>query len=249
MKQIVGGTLTGVASDLVTNFVGDRSAAEYAGQYRDDALTGGHVIMLGPGNEDAALAALAAYPEGLQIGGGITPGNARRFIEGGACHVIATSHLFGANHAFDASRLAALVDLVGRDRLVIDLSCRATTGGWVVAKDRWQTLTNLRVEPDTLSVLAESCSEFLVHAADVEGTCRGIDVDLVSMLGAWGQIPITYAGGARSLDDLPRVADAGGGKVDLAIGSALDIFGGSLIRYRDCVEFNKRPTNPTNQHE
>ena len=249
VKQIVGGTLTGIASDLVTNFVGDRSAAEYAGQYRDDVLTGGHVIMLGPGNDDAALAALAAYPGGLQIGGGITPGNAMRFLEGGASHVIVTSYLFGADHVFDAARLTELVDLVGRDRLVVDLSCRATADGWVVAKDRWQTLTDLQVGPATLDRLAESCSEFLVHAADVEGTCRGVDADLVSMLGAWGQIPITYAGGARSLDDLPRVEEASDGKVDLAIGSALDIFGGSLIRYHDCVEFNKRPTDPTNQHE
>lgn len=250
VKQIVGGTLTGVASDLVTNFVSDRSAAEYAGQYRDDALTGGHVIMLGPGNEDAALAALGAYSGGLQIGGGITPGNAMRFLDGGASHVIVTSYLFGPDHAFDAARLAALSDRVGRDRLVVDLSCRATADGWVVAKDRWQTLTDLPVGPDTLDRLAEFCAEFLIHAADVEGTCRGIDADLVSMLGAWGRIPITYAGGARSLDDLRRVEEASGGKVDLAIGSALDIFGASLIRYRDCVAYNKRmPANHTNPHE
>ncbi len=238
MKQIVGGTLDSEQEFLQTNFVSDQSPAYYAGLYRDDGLQGGHVIKLGGGNDEAAREALSVYPRGLQIGGGITAESATSWLQAGASHVIATSCLFDGDGHFQESELDRLVAEVGREYLVIDLSCRRIEEGWVVAMDRWQTKTDLQVTEQTLSELSRSCAEFLIHAADVEGLCGGIDEDLVSMLGNWEGCPVTYAGGVRALDDLKLVNHLSQGRVDLTIGSALDIFGGSLVKYADCVEFN-----------
>ena len=241
VKQVVGGSFgAGEDGEPVENFVSERPASHFAELYRGDGLTGGHVIMLGPGNEEAALGALSAYPGGLQLGGGITPGNAGSWLDVGASHVIVTSYCFeGAT--FSESRLEELVSAVGVGRLVLDLSCRAVEGGgWVVAKDRWRTLTDLEVTAETLDRLAGKCAEFLVHAADVEGQCGGVDGDLVQLLGSWAGAPVTYAGGARSLDDLAEVDALSGGAVDLTIGSALDLFGGDGVRYADCVAWNAR---------
>ena len=239
VKQIVGGTLDSNTGTLETNFVSDRDASWYAQLYANDELTGGHVIKLGPGNDVAARSALEAYSGGLQIGGGITPENAAEWLGQGASHVIATSCLFDSEGNFLPAQLDSLVAETGADRLVIDLSCRKTEDGWTVAMNRWQTLTDLNVNAGTLDSLAGSCAEFLIHAADVEGKCGGIDSDLVAFLGSWGKIPITYAGGASSLDDLSLVADLSGGAIDLTIGSALDIFGGSGVCYSDCVAYNQ----------
>jgi phosphoribosylformimino-5-aminoimidazole carboxamide ribotide isomerase len=239
VKQIVGSTLKDEGQGPKENFVSQHDAAWYAELYRRDGLTGGHVIMLGKGNEEAATAALAAYPQGLQVGGGITAANAVRWIEAGASHVIVTSSVFDADGKFSDVRLADLVRAVGRDRLVLDLSCKAQQGrGWVVAMNRWQTLTDLVVDHATLDRLAESCAEFLIHAVDVEGMCQGIDEALVDHLAAWGKLPMTYAGGARSLADLQLVQQLSAGKLDVTIGSALDLFGGSGVRYADCVAFS-----------
>jgi len=237
VKQIVGGTL-GAAGQLRTNFVSDRSAAWFAERYRSDGLKGGHVIMLGPGNDAQARAALAAYPGGLHIGGGINDTNARSWLDAGASHVIVTSWVFREGR-LEEDRLAALVKMVGREKLVLDLSCRKRGGDYFVVTDRWQNFTELTINSETLARLAGSCDEFLVHAVDVEGLCRGIDEELVSKLGQWTTIPTTYAGGASSLSDLEKVTRLGQGKVDLTIGSALDIFGGSGVRYEDVVAFNR----------
>lgn len=251
VKQIVGGSLGD--SGLRTNFVSDRPAAWFAELYKRDSLTGGHVIMLGAGNETGARAALAAFPGGLQIGGGINAQNARGWLDAGASHVIVTSWVFREGRV-DWERLSELVKTVGKTRLVLDLSCRkaltrrdatlspsdGARGDYFVVTDRWQKFTELTIAPDTLQKLAKSCAEFLVHAADVEGLCRGIDRKLVEKLGRWTPIPTTYAGGANSLSDLEEVTRLGQGKVDLTIGSALDIFGGSDIRYADAVAFNRR---------
>ncbi len=241
VKQIVGGTLSDSGQGLKTNFVSDKAPAYYAGLYRKDGLQGGHVIQLGPGNEAASLEALGAYPGGLQIGGGIHLENAERFIEAGASHVIVTSWIFPEGR-LDLARVEQLSRKVGKERLVVDLSCRKVGGGWNVAMNRWQTLTDIRLDAGLFSSLAPLCDEFLVHAADVEGHCRGIDLDLVRLLADLSPLPITYAGGANSLRDLEAVARESRGKVDLSIGSALDIFGGNLIRYADCVRYN-RPAN------
>jgi len=237
VKQIVGGTL-GAPGDLRTNFVSDRPATWYADLYRRDALKGGHVIMLGPGNEEPARQALAAYPGGLQIGGGLTADNAGAWLDAGASHVIVTSWIFQEGQlALD--RLEELFHRVGKDRLVLDLSCRKRADAYWVMADRWQTFTDLTVSTTTLEQLAEYCAEFLVHAVDVEGLCRGVDLDLVKLLARGSPLPSTYAGGARSMDDLIAVTEESRGRVDLTIGSALDIFGGSGVRYADAVAFNR----------
>lgn len=242
VKQIVGSSLTEDEGALRTNFVSEHGAEWYARRYAEDGLLGGHVIQLGQGNEVAALAALAAYPGGLQIGGGIQPGNVRKYLDAGASHVIVTSYLFDREGQFCAEKLAELVAVVGRERLVIDLSCKAKAGGsgWTVAMNRWQTLTNLEVTKGTLERLAKDCAEFLIHAVDVEGKCEGIDEGLVAFLGDHSPIPATYAGGVDALEVLNRIDELSSGRVDATIGSALDLFGGNRIRYEDCLAFNRR---------
>jgi phosphoribosylformimino-5-aminoimidazole carboxamide ribotide isomerase len=241
VKQIVGGTLTDVGAR--ENFVSELPAAHYANLYFEDDLRGGHVIQLGPGNVDAARSALAAFPGGLQLGGGVAPENAQAWLEAGASHVIVTSYLFDGPR-FDRSRLARLAEVVPPSRLVIDLSCRRVGDGWRVATNRWQTVTETAIDERLLRLLAEHCDEFLVHAADVEGLCQGIDEDLVRFLGDFSPIPVTYAGGASDITDLERVERLSGGRVDLTYGSALDIFGGSLVRYTDCVAWNRERPRP-----
>ena len=239
VKQIVGGTLSDEPGRLQTNFVSDRPAAWFAELYRRDGLKGGHVVMLGQGNESAAREALEAYPGGLQVGGGVNAANASSWLASGASHVIVTSWLFRGGK-LDWNRLEELNNAVGRDRLVIDLSCRKRSGQYFVVTDRFQTFTELTLGAEIFQKLAGSCAEFLVHAVDVEGLCRGVDLELVKKLGEWTPLPMTYAGGARSLEDLEAVTQAGKGRVDLTIGSALDIFGGSGVKYEEAVRFNKR---------
>lgn len=238
--QIVGGTLTDDGTQTVTNHVSDRSSADFAALYRADGLIGGHVIMLGPGSEDAAKSALAAYPNGLQLGGGITADNAASWLEAGASHVIVTSFLFESG-ALSPERLAAMTNAVGKDRLVVDISCRRSADGeYYAATNRWQTVTETRLSTALFAFLEPFCAEFLVHAADVEGKCEGIDEDLVCRLGDWAPLPTTYAGGARRLEDIARVSELSSGKVDLTIGSALDIFGGSLVSYEDVAKRGRK---------
>lgn len=238
VKQIVGASLRDDGSTPITNFEAGESAAHFAARYRADGCLGGHVIKLGPGNDAAAREALAAWPGGLQIGGGIDLANAKMWIDAGASAVIVTSWLF-VDGVLDHDRVHALRDTIGRERLVIDLSCRRVAAGWQVATDRWQTVTATPVDAATLECLAESCAEFLIHAADVEGLRAGIDQDLVRLLGTISPITCTYAGGANSLSDLELVEDLSRGRVDLTIGSALDLFGGDLP-YADCVAWNRR---------
>jgi len=240
VKQIVGGSLSKDGQGLETNFETDRPAGYYAAIYQKDNLQGGHVIKLGAGNDAEARKALAAYPGGLQVGGGINLENAAEWLSAGASHVIVTSWLFDSNGAFLPERLDQLVAEVGKERLVIDLSCRGEADGWVVAMNRWQDLTDLYVDGATIVGLANYCSEFLVHAADVEGKCEGVDERLVEFLGSHCPIPVTYAGGAHSFEDLATVDRLSGGNVDLTIGSALDLFGGMQIQYSDCVTWNQQ---------
>ncbi|MBI5775306.1 MAG: phosphoribosylformimino-5-aminoimidazole carboxamide ribotide isomerase [Verrucomicrobia bacterium] len=239
VKQIVGGSLRDDAAGLRTNFVSEKPAAWFAELYRRDGLKGGHVIQLGPGNEAAARAALAAHPGGLHLGGGLTLDNARAWLDAGASHVIVTSWVFREGR-LDEQQLQQLVAAIGKERLVLDLSCRKRDGQYWVVTDRWQKFTELAVNGETLQRLAGSCAEFLVHAVDVEGLCRGVDLELVEKLSQWSPIPTTYAGGASSLADLEEVTRISRNRIDLTVGSALDIFGGSGVRYADAVEFNRR---------
>ncbi|KAJ1458324.1 phosphoribosylformimino-5-aminoimidazole carboxamide ribotide isomerase [Pelagophyceae sp. CCMP2097] len=235
VKQIVGGTLND-AEAPTENFVSDLSAAHYASLYKRDGLIGGHVIMLGGGNDGPAREALAAHPGALHVGGGVTADNARAWLDAGASHVIVTSWIF-QDGELSEQRLDAVVAAVGSDKLILDLSCRKRDGKYYVVTDRWQNFTSLEVCKETLDRLGEKCAEFLVHGVDVEGTRLGIDDELVVLLGATSPLPVTYAGGAASLEDLSRVEKLGGGKVDLTIGSALDIFGGA-VPYADVVAWH-----------
>lgn len=238
VKQIVGGTLLDSGPGPTTNFESEQPPEYYANLYRADGLDGGHVIALGPGNDAAACAALGAWPGGMQFGGGVTPSNARKWLDAGASKVIVTSFIFDGA-ALSESKLEQLAAVVPNEQLVIDLSCRRRGDGWFVATQRWQVVTDVAVDAACLEHLSRYCSEFLVHAADVEGLCQGIDEPLVSLLGEHSPVPCTYAGGAKSIADLARVNELSAGRVDLTYGSALDIFGGKLVRYDDCVAWDR----------
>jgi phosphoribosylformimino-5-aminoimidazole carboxamide ribotide isomerase len=237
VKQIVGGSLTDDGAD--TNFVSQYDATYYAELYRQHNLTGGHVIALGPNNQQQVINALAAYPNGLQFGGGVNLENASSYLAAGASHIIVTSYLFDQDE-FSWARLEEIKAEVGAQHLVLDLSCRKTDQGWMIATDRWQTITNTAVNAETISELENHCAEFLVHAADVEGLQGGIDKELVKLLGESCTLPCTYAGGARSLQDLALVESLSNGAVDLTIGSALDIFGGTGVTIEQCINWNNR---------
>ena len=243
VKQIVGSSLSDSGKGLKTNFETDRSPAWFAELYKKDGIRGGHVIMLGKGNVEAAKAALAAYPGGLQVGGGINAENAREYIDAGASHVIVTSWIFPEGK-LDRDRLELLAKTVGREHLVLDLSCKRVSNPgeaprWKIAINRWQTLIDIEISAATLEDLSRYCDEFLVHAADVEGKQQGMDDELIMFLAENSPIPCTYAGGAKSLKDLEHCKQISNGKIDLTIGSALDLFGGNGVKYDDCVTFNK----------
>ncbi len=237
VKQIVGSSLGDNQNALRTNFASDLPPAYYAELYRRDNLVGGHVIMLGKGNEDAAAEALSAWPGGMQVGGGINDQNALNWLDKGASHVIVTSHVFH-DGCLDHTRLAQLVQMVGKKHLVLDLSCRWRENGYYVVTDRWQKFTHLKISPTVLTDLARYCDEFLVHAVDVEGKCMGIDTRLLTLLAESTTIPTTYAGGVASMDDLDRIRISGQGRIDVTVGSALDIFGGHGLSYKEVVAFH-----------
>eukprot|EP00898_Chlorokybus_atmophyticus_P006880 jgi/Chlat1/7193/Chrsp57S06756 len=251
VKQIVGSTLRDLPQEesanegpLVENYVSELSAGEYAKMYQQDNLPGGHVIMLGSTvpNQAAALDAITSYPGGMQVGGGITPGNAALYLDAGASHVIVTSFVFTAGK-LDHERLSQLVETVGKKRLVLDLSCRKQDGQYYVVTDRWQRFTDVTLSGETFQQLAGCADEFLVHGVDKEGLKSqnrlGVDDELIELLAKLSPIPVTYAGGVASLDDLERVRVAGNGIVDVSVGSALDIFGGNL-QYAEVVAWHRR---------
>ncbi len=234
VKQIVGGSLQDKGDAVRENFVAEQDAACYARLYREAGIRGGHVILLNPEGsvyyEDTrrqALSALKAYPGGLQAGGGITPENAACFLDAGASHVIVTSYVFrDGKICYD--RLQKMVCAVGSKRLVLDLSCMKTGESYFVVTDRWQRLTEERVDETLFDKLAGFCDEFLVHAVDVEGKAEGIENELVRVLGKWEGRPITYAGGVHSYEDLEELRILGRNRLNVTIGSALDLFGGDL---------------------
>lgn len=236
VKQIIGSTLRdceGVGPR--ENFVSEKPPSYYAELFKRDGLRGGHVIMLGPGNEASALEALSAWPGGMQIGGGITDENAGFWLDAGAEAVIVTSFCF-SNGRFYEENLNKLISAIGKERLVLDLSCRRREdGNYYVVTDRWQRFTELKVDAKTLEYLGGFCLEFLVHGVDVEGKCAGIERELVEILGKYSPIPTTYAGGIRSLKDIQEIEEIGRGRIDFTVGSALDIFGGRFLKYHDLV--------------
>jgi phosphoribosylformimino-5-aminoimidazole carboxamide ribotide isomerase len=231
VKQIIGSSLSQNESELRTNFVSEKPAEWYAELYKQDGLKGGHIIMLGNSNEEAATRALEAYPNGMQIGGGINNENAKKYIEAGAAAVIVTSYIF-PDGKFSIERLKTISGEAGRNKLVVDLSCY----GRRVAINRWQTLTDFYITKENLEIISEYCFEFLVHAAGVEGKQQGMDLELIEFLGEHSPISATYAGGANSIKDFETCNELSKGRVDLTIGSALDIFGGA-IPYDECKKW------------
>ena len=234
VKQIVGGSLKDAGDEAKENFVSEQDAAFYAGLYRERGISGGHIILLNPAaspyyeaTKRQAISALKAYPEGLQAGGGITPENAAVFLEAGASHVIVTSYVFSEGQ-IQYDRLRALVKETGKEHLVLDLSVRSRDGRYYIVTDRWQIYTSVELTEQILDELSAYCDEFLVHAVDVEGKSEGLEKPVAKILGDWGKIPITYAGGVHSFSDLDQLKELGKGKVDVTIGSALDLFGGPM---------------------
>ncbi len=241
VKQIVGGSLKDTGNFAEENFVSKQDAAFYANMYKEAGIHGGHIILLNAkdseyyaATKEQALKALAAYPGGLQIGGGITAKNAKEFLAAGASHVIVTSYVFRDGH-IDYERLAQLVAAVGKERLVLDLSCRKRDGEYFIVTDRWQKFTEERVTLSLLNRLKDSCDEFLIHAVDVEGKASGIETELVRMLGEWNEIPVTYAGGVGSFSDLELLKRLGQNHVNVTIGSSLDLFGGPM-KYEEVLK-------------
>ncbi len=242
VKQIVGGSLKDKGNQAEENFVSQMDGAFYANMYKKAGIRGGHIILLNPVTSEyyeatraQALLALHSYPGGLQIGGGITADNAAQFIEAGASHVIVTSYVFN-NGRIDYNNLEKLVDAVGKSHLVLDLSCRKKDDSYYIVTDRWQKFTDEVITEELLDELSQYCDEFLIHAVDVEGKASGIEKELVSLLGDWGKIPLTYAGGVHSFEDLRLIKELGHNRVNVTIGSALDLFGGSM-KFEDVIAF------------
>lgn len=234
VKQLVGGSLQDDRDQAQENFVSEKGAAYYARLFQKDGLKGGHVVLLNPASspwfeEDwqQAAAALAAYPGGLQIGGGVNADNAASYINAGASHVVVTSYVFKDGEV-QWKNLEKLAGAVGRSRVVLDVSCRKKDGKYYIVTDRWQKFTKVQLTEEILYWMREYCDEFLVHGVDVEGKASGIEDALVELLSDVPGVPITYAGGISSLEELERFRRISGGKLDFTIGSALDLYGGSV---------------------
>lgn len=234
VKQIVGGSLCDRGNAASENFVSERGAEYYAALYRERNLPGGHVILLNAAGTEyyrsdrqQAFTALAEYPGGMQVGGGVTPENAGEYLHGGASHVIVTSYVFRDGN-IDMDRLEGLVKETGRERLVLDLSCRKRDREYYIVTDRWQKWTDVKVNRENILSLSGYCDEFLIHAADAEGKRQGIEEDMVRLLGGIPEVKCVYAGGIGSMEDIELLRTLGNGNVDYTVGSALDIFGGNI---------------------
>lgn len=253
VKQIVGGSLVDLNNMAQENFVSEQDASFFAKLYQKEGLKGGHIILLNAVESEyyeatkaQAMAALKTYPGGLQIGGGITADNAREYLDAGASHVIVTSYVFHDGR-IDYRRLRKLVKAVGKEHLVLDLSCKKVGEEYRIVTNRWQNVTDEIVTPQLMDKLAEYCDEFLIHAVDVEGKANGIECELAQMLGQWKGLPVTYAGGVHSYEDLDLLKELGQNRLNVTIGSALDLFGGKLewdkviakieesVQKKDCV--------------
>ena len=244
VKQIVGGSLKDEGNQAKENFVAEQDAAYFAEFYKKDKIRGGHIILLNPSDSSyyketkrQALLALHTYPGGMQVGGGIHAENAKEFIEAGASHVIVTSYVF-KDGKVNYNNLEKILAAVGKEHLVLDLSCRKKDGDYYIVTDRWQKFTEEKITPELLDKLKEYADEFLVHAVDVEGKAGGIEEDIAALLGNWDGISVTYAGGVSSFEDLRKLKELGRNKVDVTIGSALDLFGGEMPFSKVLEEIN-----------
>lgn len=235
VKQIVGTTLTDFGDEPSVNFESSQTADFFSRLYKKDGLYGGHVIKLGPDNEDSALEALKAWPGGLQIGGGINSNNASDYIKAGASHVIVTSYVF-KDGKINYKNLNKLLKVVGKNRLVLDLSCKKKNEAYYIVTDRWQNWTEVKISKNSLELLGSYCDEILVHAASVEGKMQGPDLNLVKILAEYSPVTVTYAGGISTMEDLKNIKRIGRDRINITVGSALDLFGGNLS-YKDIISF------------
>ena len=234
VKQLVGGSLKDAGNEAYENFVSRQDAEFYAELYKKRGLKGGHIILLNPvGSEfytadlEEAKKALAHFPKGMMIGGGVNSENAEEFINMGASHIIATSYVF-KDGAVNFNNMDKLVSAVGKEHVVLDLSCRKKDGKYYIVTDRWQKFTDTVISHKLLTELSEYCDEYLIHAVDVEGKAQGIEEELAKLLGSWDGIPVTYAGGVGSFEDLEKLKKLGKNRLDVTVGSALDLFGGDM---------------------
>lgn len=234
VKQIIGGSLKDEGSQAAENFVSGQDAACFARLYQSHNIRGGHIILLNPvgsqwyeATKAQAIGALEAYPGGMQVGGGICPENAEEFLRAGASHVIVTSYVF-RDGAIQFGNLEKLRETVGKEHLVLDLSCRKREGSYYIVTDRWQKFTEEKISETLLGQLSGYADEFLIHAVDVEGKAQGIETELAELLGNWGKIPVTYAGGVGNFSDLEQLKQLGKNRLNVTIGSALDLFGGDM---------------------
>ena len=234
VKQIVGGSLRDTGNQAEENFVSEQDGAFYASLYKKKGLKGGHIILLNSTDSEyfqatraQAFLALRAYPGGLQLGGGVNPNNAADYLNAGASHVIVTSYVF-RDGRICWENLEKMVREVGREHLVLDLSCRKRADKYYIVTDRWQKFTEETVSLELMKKLGGYCDEFLIHAVDVEGKANGVEIPLAELLGEYEGHPVTYAGGVGSMKDIQTLKQASGGKVDVTVGSALDLFGGTI---------------------
>lgn len=245
VKQIVGGSLQDQGDQAQENYVAEQDAPFFARLYQSRGIRGGHIILLNPATSpyyeatrQQAIEALKAYPGGMQIGGGIREDNAESFLDAGASHVIVTSYVF-KNGVINWENLEKLERAVGRKHLVLDLSCRKKDGQYYIVTDRWQKFTDECVTEELLDRLQGYADEFLIHAVDVEGKASGIECGLVELLGNWNKIPVTYAGGIGNFENLKELSEYGKHHLNYTIGSALDLFGGSM-KFEDVLAFGKK---------
>lgn len=237
VKQIVGSSINDSSDSVKENFVAKNDSSYFATLYKEYNLRGGHVILLNSKESEyyeatkkEAFKALSTYPNGLQVGGGITDANAKEFIDAGASHVIVTS--FGFNDGkICYDNLERLKNAVGKEHVVLDVSCRKNKAlnddNYYIVTNRWQTFTDAKVDDSLLLELSKYCDEFLVHAVDVEGKGSGIEKNVIEILKK-SPIPVTYAGGISTLEDIEYIKETSDGLINITIGTALDIFGGNL---------------------
>ena len=231
--QIVGSSLRDENDSAQNNFVSEKDSAYYANLYKEHGLSGGHIIILNGKDSEyyeatkaEAVKALQTYKGGMQIGGGITDKNAEEYILAGASHIIVTSYVF-SDGKICYNNLNRLNSAVGREHICLDVSCRMRNGKYYVVTDRWQKFTDVVLDENLIVSLSEYCDELLVHAVDVEGRKAGINATIAGILEK-SPIPVTYAGGIASLDDIAKIRSIGNNKIDFTIGTALNIFGGDL---------------------
>ena len=237
VKQIIGDSLRDDTDSAIDNFVSDHSAGYYAALFQRKNITGGHIVLLNApdspqyeATRKQALEALSVWPGGMQLGGGVNAENAEFWLNAGASHVVVTTYAFSGGK-INFEHLEALRSAVGREHIVLDVSCKKKeqdSTHYFIVTDRWQNMTDVELNTQTLGTLSAYCDEFLIHAADVEGRQKGIEAGVVEILGEFEGRPMTYAGGVRAAADISRIKLLGRNRLDVTIGSALDLFGGSL---------------------